>query len=82
MIKGLELAGKNPTRQAFISNLRKVGNYTAGGLLAKPDHLPTFRNTWHVAKSGLRDIRPRSKATRLSRSTEGSRCAVTRIPIT
>jgi branched-chain amino acid transport system substrate-binding protein len=33
MITGLELAGKNPTRQAFISNLRKVGNYTAGGLL-------------------------------------------------
>ena len=33
MIKGLEVAGKNPTRAAFISNLRKVGNYTAGGLL-------------------------------------------------
>lgn len=36
MIKGLQLAGKNPTRQAFISNLRKVSNYTAGGILPPP----------------------------------------------
>jgi branched-chain amino acid transport system substrate-binding protein len=36
MIKGLEVAGKNPTRQAFIANLRKVGNYTAGGVLPSP----------------------------------------------
>jgi len=37
MIKGLEVAGKNPTRQAFIANLRKVpGYYTAGGLLPPP----------------------------------------------
>lgn len=36
MIKGLELAGKNPTRQAFITNLRKVGTYTAGGILPPP----------------------------------------------
>ncbi len=34
MIYGLEHAGKNPTRQSFITNLRKVGNYDAGGLLA------------------------------------------------
>jgi branched-chain amino acid transport system substrate-binding protein len=33
MIKGLELAGKNPTRQGFISKLRKVTNYTSGGIL-------------------------------------------------
>jgi branched-chain amino acid transport system substrate-binding protein len=33
MIKGLELAGKNPTRQGFISSLRKVTNYTANGIL-------------------------------------------------
>ena len=32
MIKGLELAGKNPTRQAFISGLHKVTNYDDGGL--------------------------------------------------
>jgi branched-chain amino acid transport system substrate-binding protein len=36
MIKGLQLAGKNPTRQAFIKNLRKVSNYTAGNLLPSP----------------------------------------------
>ncbi|HUZ10011.1 MAG TPA: ABC transporter substrate-binding protein [Acidimicrobiales bacterium] len=33
MIKGLELAGKNPTRSAFITNLRKVKSYNAGGIL-------------------------------------------------
>ena len=32
MIKGLELAGKNPTRQRFITALRKVNNYNMGGL--------------------------------------------------
>ncbi|HLG66833.1 MAG TPA: ABC transporter substrate-binding protein [Acidimicrobiales bacterium] len=33
MIKGLEVAGKNPTRASFIKNLTKVKNYNAGGLL-------------------------------------------------
>jgi len=32
MIKGLELAGKNPTQQGFITALRKVDNYNLGGL--------------------------------------------------
>jgi len=32
MIKGLELAGKNPTQKSFITNLHKVTNYNAGGL--------------------------------------------------
>jgi branched-chain amino acid transport system substrate-binding protein len=32
MIKGLELAGKNPTRQAFVNGLHKVANYDDGGL--------------------------------------------------
>jgi hypothetical protein len=36
MINGLKLAGANPTRKAFISNLRKVSNYTAEGLLTTP----------------------------------------------
>ncbi len=36
MIFGLEHAGKNPTQASFISNLRKVGSYTAGGLLPAP----------------------------------------------
>ena len=33
MIKGLELAGPNPTRAAVIKDLRGVTNYTANGLL-------------------------------------------------
>jgi branched-chain amino acid transport system substrate-binding protein len=36
MIKGLEVAGKNPTRQSFINNLRTVTSYDAGGLLPNP----------------------------------------------
>jgi branched-chain amino acid transport system substrate-binding protein len=33
MIKGLEVAGKNPTRSSFIDNLRKVKDYDAQGML-------------------------------------------------
>jgi branched-chain amino acid transport system substrate-binding protein len=36
MIKGLQLAGQSPTRQAFISSLRQVGQYDVNGLLASP----------------------------------------------
>jgi ABC-type branched-subunit amino acid transport system substrate-binding protein len=36
MIKGLQLAGQTPTRQAFISQLRGVSSYDAGGLLSSP----------------------------------------------
>jgi ABC-type branched-subunit amino acid transport system substrate-binding protein len=32
MIKGLELAGKNPTQSAFIADLHKVTGYSANGL--------------------------------------------------
>jgi branched-chain amino acid transport system substrate-binding protein len=38
-IKGLELAGRNPTRQSYIAALRKVSHYTAGGLLAVASNL-------------------------------------------
>lgn len=34
MIFGLQYAGSNPTRQSFITNLRKVTNYTGSGLFA------------------------------------------------
>ncbi|HEY3942437.1 MAG TPA: ABC transporter substrate-binding protein [Acidimicrobiales bacterium] len=37
MIKGLQMAGPNPTRQGFITNLHTLSSYTAGGLL--PDTL-------------------------------------------
>jgi branched-chain amino acid transport system substrate-binding protein len=36
MIKGLELAGKNPTRAKVISDLRGLKSYTANGLLPNP----------------------------------------------
>lgn len=36
MIKGLELAGQNPTQSAFIKNLRNVTGYTIGGLSPSP----------------------------------------------
>ncbi|MBL7489684.1 ABC transporter substrate-binding protein [Frankia sp. AgB1.9] len=37
MIQGLQLAGKCPTRAAFIQNLRKVTDFTGGGLIAPVD---------------------------------------------
>lgn len=42
MIKGLQQAGQNPTRQAFITNLSKVTNYDANGLLASPVNYAAF----------------------------------------
>lgn len=36
MIKGLQVAGTNPTRSSFIDNLHQVTNYNAGGLLSTP----------------------------------------------
>jgi hypothetical protein len=47
LIKGLQVAGQNPTRASFISNLRQVSSYDAGGLLptpvnfSKPTAIPT-----------------------------------------
>ena len=42
LVKGLEVAGANPTRVSFIGNLRQVTNYTAGGLLAQPTNFETY----------------------------------------
>jgi len=60
MIKGLEVAGKNPTRQSFMKNLRNVKGYTAGGLLASPVDLslahfgqpPTKGCGWYATLKG------------------------------
>ena len=41
-IKGLQVAGKNPTRSAFITNLHKVSNYNAGGILPSPTTFEHF----------------------------------------
>ena len=43
LIKGLEVAGQNPTRASFIANLRKVTSYDAGGLLATPVNLEQYQ---------------------------------------
>jgi branched-chain amino acid transport system substrate-binding protein len=42
MIKGLQAAGQNPTRSSFISSLRAVTNYTAGGVLNEPISFGNF----------------------------------------
>jgi hypothetical protein len=49
MIKGLEVSGKNPTRQLFITNLSKVTNYTDAGLSPYPvsfNHFGTSEKTY------------------------------------
>ncbi|MGF7236381.1 MAG: ABC transporter substrate-binding protein, partial [Frankia sp.] len=43
MIRGLQGAGDCPTREAFISALRKVDSYDAGGLLRPALNLAAFR---------------------------------------
>ena len=42
MIKGLELAGKNPTRSVVIEDLRGLKSYTANGLLPEPINYSTI----------------------------------------
>jgi hypothetical protein len=43
MIRGLQMAGANPTRPAVIRDLRSITNYTANGLLPKPiDYATVF----------------------------------------
>jgi branched-chain amino acid transport system substrate-binding protein len=41
-IKGLQVAGKTATKQSFIANLRKVTNYTGGGLIPTPVNFTQF----------------------------------------
>jgi branched-chain amino acid transport system substrate-binding protein len=43
LIKGLEVAGQNPTRASFIANLRKVTSYDAGGLLSTPVNFEQYK---------------------------------------
>ena len=42
MVEGLQVAGKNPTRKSFITNLRKVTNWTDSGLSAQPINFVHF----------------------------------------
>jgi len=48
LIEGLQVAGKNPTRQSFITNLRKVTSWNDNGLLAEPIN---FEHTTSPAKN-------------------------------
>jgi branched-chain amino acid transport system substrate-binding protein len=41
LVKGLEVAGSNPTRSSFLTNLRAVKNYTGNGLLPRPVNFAT-----------------------------------------
>ncbi|MCM3885583.1 ABC transporter substrate-binding protein [Frankia sp. R82] len=45
IIRGLEAAGPCPTRQSFITGLRAVKNYTAGGLVPSVDFEKDFGRT-------------------------------------
>jgi branched-chain amino acid transport system substrate-binding protein len=44
MVRGLQEAGQSPTRKTFIDNLRKVKDYTMGGLLGAPVDFSQFSN--------------------------------------
>jgi branched-chain amino acid transport system substrate-binding protein len=43
LVKGLEVAGQNPTRGSFITNLRKVTHYDVGGLSPNPVNFETYQ---------------------------------------
>ena len=62
MIKGLQLAGQNPTPSAFISQLRNVSQYTAGGLLPSPVTFTGFGTRGHVAGHAMRVLRSDRRA--------------------
>jgi branched-chain amino acid transport system substrate-binding protein len=42
IVEGLQVAGKNPTRQSFMTNLRKVTNWTDSGLSLVPINFVHF----------------------------------------
>ena len=42
-IEGLQVAGQNPTRSSFITNLRKVSDWTDNGLSVRSYRLQAFR---------------------------------------
>ena len=62
MIRGLQMAGANPTKAEVIKELRSIKNYTANGLLPRPidyatnfGHDPTEQCVWvlRAEKSGF-----------------------------
>jgi branched-chain amino acid transport system substrate-binding protein len=69
MIEGLKVAGANPTRQSFITNLHNVHDYTLSGLALSPIDLSTFgkaeaMDCWDYAQlqgNGFIDANPNGK---------------------
>lgn len=70
-IEGLKKAGECPTREAFISELRKVSNYEGAGLLVEPANFasgpvptgtPWGRCNWNVTFEGTSYV-PQPEAT-------------------
>ncbi len=51
MIKGLQMAGKNPTRANFISKLRTLKSYNAGGILPSGTPMTGFGTEAIVPKT-------------------------------
>ncbi len=51
MIKGLQMAGSNPTRSAFISKLRTLKSYDAGGILPTAVPMSGFGTSAIVPKT-------------------------------
>jgi ABC-type branched-subunit amino acid transport system substrate-binding protein len=52
MIKGLQVAGRNPTRKSFIQNLRTVTDYNAGGILASSISFAGFGTPEMIPQTG------------------------------
>ena len=80
MITGLKLAGKCPTRESFISNLRKVTNFDAHGMMPqKTSYLPGVmpngspsKCSWFVTiKSGKVVPDPKATCGKLVDTTTG-----------
>ncbi len=71
LIKGLKVAGKCPTRESFISNLRKVSNYDGAGMIPEkvsfvpngivPNGNPPLCGWYSIAKGT--ELVPDAKAT-------------------
>jgi branched-chain amino acid transport system substrate-binding protein len=56
MIKGLQEAGQNPTRKSFISNLRTVTDYTAGGILPSATSFANFGTPQMIPASNCQNF--------------------------
>ena len=69
MIKGLQMAGKNPTRAAVIKDLRSIKSYNGNGLLPTPSTTRRSSGTTRRTASGsFERRRPASNCSRPIRS--------------